>query len=155
MRWLRDKKLKNSTYFHKVQLKERNFEKEFRFRTSRSSGAGGQHVNTTETKVELIFSVADSVLLNQKEKEIILNKLKKYINEQGELRLSSSKSRSQSTNKELAIKRFYTILEKAIKKEKKRIPTKMPKEVKDVILKSKKLHSQKKSERSFKTKDWL
>jgi ribosome-associated protein len=138
-----------------MNLKDRNFEPEFRFKTSRSSGAGGQHVNTTETKVELIFDVMASAILDDKEKHRVLIKLKNLINDKGELRISSSESRSQASNKENAIAKFYVVLAKALKKEKKRIPTKIPVEVKKEILKTKKLHSKKKEERRFNPREWL
>lgn len=138
-----------------VKLRDRNFEPEFKFRTSRSSGAGGQHVNTTETKVELIFDVQNSALLSDDEKEKLYLKLGTYMNDEGELRVTSSQSRSQSANKENAIKKFYLLLEKALRREKKRIPTKLPEAVKEEILKKKKLHSQKKGERRFRTRDFL
>jgi ribosome-associated protein len=138
-----------------MKLRDRNFVPEFSFKTSRSSGAGGQHVNTTETKVELIFNVKASALLSDAEKERAISKLSTYINDKGELRINSSASRSQSTNKEDVIEKFYNLLEKALKKEKKRIPTKIPKAVKEQILKRKKLHSKKKSERRFKSGDFM
>ncbi len=138
-----------------MKLTDRKFEPEFKFKTSRSSGAGGQHVNTTETKVELIFNIADSNLLNEKEKEKVRQKLSTYINDKGELRINSSESRSQSSNKENVIKKFYALLQKALKKEKKRIATKIPVVVKENIRKKKKLHSQKKSERRINPKDFL
>ena len=132
-----------------MNLHSRNFTPEFSFKTSRSSGAGGQNVNKTETKVELIFNVNASALLNAAEKARISDKLANYINDQGELRINSSESRSQLANKETVIEKFYALLEKALKKEKKRIPTKIPKAVKEQILQKKKLHSQKKAERRF------
>ena len=132
-----------------MKLSERNFEPEFKFKTSKSSGAGGQHVNTTETKVELIFAIDASSLLNDAEKAKLRTKLAGNINDNGELRINSSESRSQATNKEKVVKKFYTLLERALKKEKRRIPTKVPAAVKENILKKKKLHSHKKEERRF------
>ena len=125
--------MKTFLHFCKMKLSERNFEPEFKFKTSKSSGAGGQHVNTTETKVELIFNINDS----------------------GELRINTSESRSQASNKEKVVKKFYAMLEKALKKEKRRIPTKVPVAVKENILKKKKQHSQKKEDRRINTRDLL
>lgn len=145
------------TIFHfcTMLLKGRNFEPEFKFKTSRSSGAGGQHVNTTETKVELIFHINASALLSNAEKAKLLKKLAGNINDSGELRLYSSESRSQASNKENVVKKFYALLEKSLKKEKKRIPTKVPAAVKENILKKKKQHSSKKEERRFNPRDLL
>ena len=137
-----------------MQLK-RNFESEFRFRTSRSSGKGGQHVNTTETKVELIFDVPHSQLLNIEEKELVLKKWENRINDEGEFSICSSQHRSQGMNKEHVIKKFYLMLKKALKKEKKRIATVIPETVKEKIKENKKRQSQKKGERKLKTRDFL
>lgn len=132
-----------------MNLKDRNFEPEFTFKTSRSSGAGGQHVNTTETKVELSFNVNATQLLSETEKKKVTEKLSTYITDEGVLRLTSSESRSQASNKEAVIEKFYTLLQKALKKEKKRIPTKMPEEIKETIRKKKERHSKKKEDRRF------
>lgn len=142
-------------HFYTMNLKRRNFESEFKFRTSRSSGAGGQHVNTTETKVELVFDVDASALLSEEEKEKFAKKWSNRINDEGEFKICSSQYRSQSSNKEHVIKKFYLMLEKAMKKVKKRIATKVPAAVKADILKNKKLHSKKKTERKFNPKDLL
>lgn len=138
-----------------MKSEKRNFESEFTFRTSRSSGAGGQHVNTTETKVELLFDVNASALLNEKEKEKFLKKWQNRINEEGEFSICSSQHRSQLSNKSHVIKKFYLMLAKALMKEKKRIPTKISKEAKEAILNRKKLHSQKKADRKFDTRDFI
>lgn len=138
-----------------MNLKDRNFEPEFTFRTSRSGGAGGQHVNKTETKVELMFDVAATNLLSDTEKEKVYTKLATYINHEKALTLSNSESRSQSANKEGVIEKFYTLLEKALKKEKKRIPTEVPKAVKETIKKNKKVTGEKKQNRGLKTRDFL
>ena len=155
-RWRGLKKfMKTFIHFCKMKLNERNFEPEFKFKTSKSSGAGGQHVNTTETKVELIFNINDSALLSVAEKAKLFKNLGGYINDSGELRVNSSESRSQATNKEKVVKKFFAMLEKALKKEKRRIPTKVPVAVKENILKKKKQHSQKKEDRRLNTRDLL
>lgn len=147
--------MKTFSHFCKMKLNDRNFEPEFKFKTSKSSGAGGQHVNTTETKVELVFNINESTLLSDAEKARVFKNLAGYINDDDELRINSSESRSQATNKEKVVKKFYAMLEKALKKEKRRIPTKVPEEVKENILKKKKQHSEKKKDRSLKTRDLL
>lgn len=138
-----------------MNLKERNFESELQFRTSRSGGKGGQNVNKTETKVELIFNVVQSAVLNEAEKELVMQHLQNRINAEGELLLSSSAERSQAANKEKVISRFYSLLQKAFKPVKKRVATKVPKDIKETILKKKKEHGKKKADRSLKTRDFL
>jgi ribosome-associated protein len=133
-----------------MELKDKNFEREFTFRTSRSSGKGGQHVNTTETKVELVFDVQHTRLLNEEEKQKLIAKLSNRVNEAGELSICSSQHRSQLANKEHVIKKFFLLLEKALRKEKKRIPTSLSKKEKEENLKRKKLHSVKKELRRVK-----
>lgn len=138
-----------------MELHKRNFSSEIKFRTSRSSGASGQHVNTTETKVELIFNVKRSAILSPVEKETLLLKWENKLNDKGELKIACSRSRSQASNKEQVIEKFYELLSRSLKKQRKRIATKIPKAVKDSTLKQKKLHAQKKGERKMKTRDFL
>ena len=87
---------------------------ELDYRTSRSSGAGGQHVNKTETKVELLWNVAASHGLTDEEKEIISSKLIAIISDEGLLRISSQKHRSQLSNKEDVVEKLYARLTKAL-----------------------------------------
>ncbi|MEL7124073.1 MAG: alternative ribosome rescue aminoacyl-tRNA hydrolase ArfB [Bacteroidota bacterium] len=91
--------------------------KELKFRTSRSSGAGGQHVNKVSTKVELLFDIKASLSLTEEEKEKIKKELSSRINKQGILTISSENSRSQLLNKNNAIKKFNKLIAAALSKE--------------------------------------
>jgi ribosome-associated protein len=105
-------------------LDERDFTAELHYSASRSSGPGGQHVNKVSTKMELRFHVPSSALLSDAEKEMITEKLATRINAAGELILVSQSERSQSQNKEKVTEKFYTLIARALKPRKRRIPTK-------------------------------
>lgn len=125
-----------------------NFENilnEVQFSTALSGGSGGQHVNKTETKVNLSWKIDESQFFNQDEKERISRKLQNRINNNGELRLSSSETRSQHQNKKILIQRFQNILENALAKPKKRKTTVIPKKAKLKRLKNKAKKSEKKA----------
>jgi ribosome-associated protein len=128
-------------------LKSRNFESEFVFSTSRSGGPGGQHVNKTETKVELRFNIPCSDLLSPEEKAKLFLKLSSKISQEGELIITSSQTRSQLTNKEICIEKFYTWIADALKPIKKRRPTRMSRKAKEKRLTNKKKLSDKKTQR--------
>lgn len=125
----------------------KDFTKEFQFKTSRSGGPGGQNVNKTETKVELIFDVQNSALLTDTEKALVLKNLANRIKDDGMLHLSSQSERSQIGNKEKVIEKFYALLEKALTPKKKRLPVKLSKAQKEKRIKSKKLRGEIKSGR--------
>lgn len=103
---------------------QKNFDSEFEFIFSRSSGAGGQHVNKTSTKVELRFNINTSKILNLSEKEIIFEKMPMKISNEGYIQIVSQETRSQFKNKQICIKKFYELIAEAFRKEKKRIKTK-------------------------------
>jgi ribosome-associated protein len=96
------------------ELKDRNFEHEFIYSASKSSGPGGQNVNKVNTKVELRFNVIKSSGFSSKEKETIFIKLKNKINKDGELIINSDSERTQLMNKELVIEKFYIMISKAL-----------------------------------------
>lgn len=101
---------------------------ELRFAYSRSSGKGGQNVNKVSTKAELSFHIRQSGCLTEEQKNLISEKLSSRINEKGVLKLQSSKARSQSGNKDLVIKKFKLLIQKALHVPKKRLPTSQPAE---------------------------
>ncbi len=124
--------------------------KEVKYRTSRSSGAGGQNVNKVATKVEILFDVENSVVLTEKQKKIILLKLQNRISNEGILSLQCDETRSQLKNKEIAFNRFLVLIKEALKPVKKRKPTKPSKSAIQKRLNNKKKLSEKKSNRKFK-----
>lgn len=90
-------------------------EKEITIRTSRSGGAGGQHVNKVETKVELVFIPADSVGLEEKEKQWLQSRIGDRYTQDGALLVSSQASRSQHRNRELALEKMRELLEQNVR----------------------------------------
>ncbi len=120
---------------------------ELKFKAIRSSGSGGQHVNKVSSKVELYFDVENSLVLNEKQKKLLLNSLKSKLSKNNQLVLQCGETRSQHKNKEIVIARFIRIIEKGLIVAKKRKPTKVPKSAIKKRLKDKSLLSEKKADR--------
>ena len=137
-----------------MNLSDRNFESEFEFKSSRSGGKGGQNVNKVETKIELNFDVTNSLLLNEDDKKKILTKLVNRIDKNGKLKVVSQTERSQFLNKTKAVKKFYELIEKALKEEKVRKKIKLSKSEKAKRLDDKKKVSVKKVFRKINLKDF-
>lgn len=98
--------------------------KEFTVKTSRSGGAGGQHVNKVATKVLLEFNVQYSQLLTEEERAVLLEKLADKLTTEGALQIVAQTERSQLANKEIAFKKMYQLLNKCFVARKKRKATK-------------------------------
>lgn len=120
---------------------------ELRFRFARSSGPGGQHVNRSETQVELLFDVANSASLSQAQRERLSSELGSRIDSEGILHVVSSGSRSQHQNRQEAINRFTRLLQHALRKRKLRRRTKPTLAARQRRLEHKRRQSQKKSDR--------
>lgn len=120
---------------------------ELKFKATRSSGSGGQHVNKVSSKVELQFNLKDSLGLNIEEKTRLLENLKTRLTKESTLILQCDESRSQHRNKEIVIKRFTTIIKQGLIVKKVRVRTKIPKSVIKKRLKNKRFRSDKKINR--------
>lgn len=90
---------------------------EVEFRVSRSSGPGGQHANTAETRVEARLDVAASAALTDAQKRRVLAKAGAV------LRAVAQDERSQARNRELALERLVERLREALRVERRRVPT--------------------------------
>lgn len=136
------------TKFTEIPIRDRPFEKEITYKTSRSQGPGGQHVNKTETRVDLLFHIEESNLLSENEKRKLVKKLAYKINSDGFLIVSAQEYRSQVMNKNLVLKRFQKLLEANLKPVKKRIATRPTLASKNKRLKIKKRRGEKKALRN-------
>ena len=87
---------------------------ELSWRFSRSSGPGGQGVNTTDSRVELSFSVADSRVLSPLARERITERLAHRLVD-GVLTVVASEQRSQLRNREAATERLAALLDEALR----------------------------------------
>ena len=127
----------------------KNFAHELSFKTSRSSGSGGQTVNKVETSVTVIWKVEYSTVFTESEKERILLKLKNKINAEGILQTTVSESRTQLQNKKIATEKIQELVNKSLIVPKKRIATKPSRAKVEKRLESKKKLSEKKENRKF------
>jgi ribosome-associated protein len=96
---------------------------ELEYRASRSGGPGGQHVNTSSTRVEVSWNVADSPGVSSEERARLLEGLASRLDSTGTLRLVSSGSRSQLRNKQEVTERLRSLVAAALVVPKKRRPT--------------------------------
>jgi ribosome-associated protein len=109
---------------------------EVELRFSRSSGPGGQHANTTETRVEAVLDVESTTTLTERQRRRVLAKAGRT------LRAVAQDERSQSRNRELAVQRLVEQLREALKVERRRVPTKPTQASRERRLESKKRRSE-------------
>ena len=109
---------------------------EVRFRTSRSSGPGGQHAQKSETRVEALFDVEASAALSDAQKRRVIGRTGPV------LRAIAQDERSQLRNRELAVERLVEQLRSALRVERKRAPTKPTAAARERRLQGKKRRSE-------------
>jgi ribosome-associated protein len=120
---------------------------EITFQTSRSSGPGGQNVNKVESRVELRWHLQESQVLTALQKLLILEKLAGQLTTEGYLLVVAQDDRSQLRNKEIALARFYELLQKSLRRPKPRRATRPSAGAVRKRLEGKKIQSEKKANR--------
>jgi ribosome-associated protein len=120
---------------------------ELQYRATRSGGAGGPHVNTSSTRIELLWDLPGSTAVSDEQRERIRTKLAARLDSDGKVRVVSSEHRSQGQNREAADKRLAALVRQALVVQKKRKATKPTKSSKEKRLNEKKKHSDKKRNR--------
>ncbi len=124
--------------------------RELKWRFSRSSGPGGQKVNKTNTRVEIIFNIDESKVLNDYQKKVLTKKLKtKLVNNC--ICLAVQEERNQLLNRQIAIKRISSVIRNSLKNSSKiRKATKPSKASQNKRLDSKKKRGELKKNRQIK-----
>jgi ribosome-associated protein len=116
-------------------------------KVSRASGAGGQHVNKTSSRVEIFWNIPASRAINDEQRVRLLDKLSSRLTTEGSIRVVASDMRSQSRNRGLAEDRLAELVRRALVVPRRRKPTKPTRAAKEARLETKKRHSNKKRER--------
>lgn len=116
-------------------------------RATRSSGPGGQHVNTSSTRVEVLWNVRESGVLFEDQRALLLNALRTRLSAVGELRVVASDTRSQRRNRVLAEERLAEVVRRGLVVKKARKKTRPTRSAVERRLAEKKRHSQQKHDR--------
>ena len=120
---------------------------ELLFRASRAGGAGGQHVNTSSTRIELLWDLTRSASVTDEQRERLLSKLAARLDAEGFVRVVASARRSQQQNREEAEQRLAQLVRQALVVPKTRRKTKPGRAAKEKRLSEKRRHAERKQNR--------
>jgi ribosome-associated protein len=120
---------------------------EIEVRATRSSGAGGQHVNKTASRIELSWNIKGSRSLTDEQREMLESRLAARMSAEGAVRVVASDTRSQLRNRERAETRLAELIARSLRVPRKRRPTRRPRAANEARLTEKKKHSEKKRHR--------
>ena len=126
---------------------------ELSFRASRSGGPGGQHVNTSSTRVEVLWNLERSRAVSSEQRERLREKLAARIDADGNVRVVASANRSQLRNREDAETRLATLVRRALIVPRVRKKTRPSRGSIEQRLRDKKEHSRRKQNRRFRPDD--
>jgi len=120
---------------------------ELEFRATRSGGPGGQHVNTSATRIEVWWDVRSSPVLTEEQRAQLLARLSSRLDSEGRLRVVASESRSQLRNREAATERLRDLVASGLAVRKPRRRTKPSRAAKAARLEAKRRRSALKRDR--------
>ena len=115
---------------------------ELEVRATRAGGAGGQHVNTSSTRIELLWNVTRTTVLDDEQRARVAARLATRIDGEGWLRVVSSARRSQQQNREAAEARLAELVRGALIVQKRRRPTKPTRASKEERIRDKQKRSE-------------
>ena len=98
-------------------------ESELEFRATTAQGPGGQHVNRSQTRVELLWNVETSPSLDDDQRARIRDRLRTRISKDGVLRVASQRHRSQARNREATVERLVELVAGALRRRRRRKKT--------------------------------
>lgn len=117
------------------------------YRATRAGGPGGQHVNTSSTRIELLWDLEGSRAVDDEQRARLRTRLASRLDSEGMVRVVASDRRSQQQNRQSAEERLVALVKHALHVPKRRKPTKPTRAAKERRLSSKKRHSEKKQQR--------
>jgi ribosome-associated protein len=120
---------------------------ELHVRATRAGGAGGQHVNTSSTRIEVLWRVRTTLVLDDEERARVMAKLASRLDGDGWLRVVSSSRRSQRQNRDAAEARLAELVRRALHVRKARVPTRPTRGAVERRLEEKHRHSEAKRRR--------
>jgi ribosome-associated protein len=120
---------------------------ELQYRATRAGGAGGQHVNTSSTRIELLWDLPHSTAVTEDQRQRLQSKLVARLDAEGNVRIVASDRRSQQQNRQSAETRLADLVRSALVIPKKRRPTKPTRASKEKRLTEKKRRGERKRNR--------
>ena len=119
-------------------------------RATRSGGPGGQHVNTSSTRIEITWDVLRTRALSDDERARVVARLGARLSDEGTVRVVASDSRSQRQNRERAEARLGDLIRRALAVPKARKRTRVPRRAVEARLEGKRRHRERKRQRRLK-----
>lgn len=123
---------------------------ELNVRATRSGGPGGQHVNTSSTRIEITWDVTRTRALSEDERARVVGRLGARVSDEGTVRVVASDSRSQRQNREHAEARLGHLLRRALAVPKARKRTRAPRGAVEARLEGKRRQGERKRQRRLK-----